>query len=128
MVKVGAWWSIDFGNLFEVSFDGGIRGGTVLHGIAEGKAREGGIVSCFDGCKPGGWDWVTCGGMVKVDKSTDAGKLIRIVGLRGSRSGGGAWEKVQLWREGCGGKDEYKGLEQVWPVCPCPTQYPWDPQ
>jgi hypothetical protein len=31
------------GRLFEVAFDGGIRGGTVFHCIAEGKAGEGGI-------------------------------------------------------------------------------------
>ncbi len=39
--------------LFEMAFDGGIRGVTVFHCIAEGKAREGGIVYCFDGYKPG---------------------------------------------------------------------------
>ncbi len=35
-------------HLFEAVFDVGIRGGRVFHWIAEGNAREGGIVSCFD--------------------------------------------------------------------------------
>ena len=53
--------------LLEVALDGGIRGGTVFHCIAEGEAGEGVIVSCFDGYKPGGrtgllpagarWSW-----------------------------------------------------------------------
>ncbi len=45
-------------HLLEVALDGGVRGGTVSHCIAEGEAGEGVVVSCFDGCKPGGRDWV----------------------------------------------------------------------
>ncbi len=60
-------------HLLEMALDGGIRGGAVLHCIAEGEARKGVIVACFDGCKPSGRDWVTSKGMVEMDKSADAG-------------------------------------------------------
>ncbi len=53
--------------LFEVALDGGIREGTVFNCIAEGEAGEGVIVSCFDGCKPGGRDWITSKGVVETD-------------------------------------------------------------
>ncbi len=85
--------------LFEVAFDGGIRGRTVFHCIEEGKAKVGAIVSCFDGCKPGGRDWVTGKGVVELDKSTDAGEVTRIGGLR--RCHGGGHEK----RHSCGGRE-----------------------
>ncbi len=38
--------------LIEVALDGGVRGGAVLHCIAEGEAWKGVVVACFDGCKP----------------------------------------------------------------------------
>jgi hypothetical protein len=60
----------------------------VFHCIAEGEAREGVIISCFDGCKPGGRDCVTGRGVVEMDKSADAGEVICIGGLRGCRGGG----------------------------------------
>ncbi len=69
--------------LLEVALDSGLRGGAVLHCVAEGEARKGVIVACFDGCKPGGRDWVTGGGMVETDKSTDAGEVIHISVLEG---------------------------------------------
>jgi hypothetical protein len=72
--------------LLEVAFDGGIGGGTVLHCIAEGEAREGRVVSCLDGSKPGGWDWIAGGGMVEADKCIDAGEVVGIVGLMGHHS------------------------------------------
>ncbi len=84
--------------LFEVDFDSGIRIGTVFHCIAKGKAGGGGIVSCFDGCKPGGWDWGSGGGVVELDKSADAGEVVCVGGLRGCRGGGK-----------CGGWGEHKG-------------------
>ncbi len=112
MVEVGAWRSIDCDVLFEVSFDVGIRGGAVLHGIVEGKAREGGIVSCFDGCKPGGWDWVTGEGMVESNKSADAGELIHIVGLRGSCSGGGVGRRCNCGRRDVVGKMSKRGCSR----------------
>jgi hypothetical protein len=74
--------------LLEVALDGGIRGGTVFHCIAEGEAGEGVIVSCFDGCKPGERDWVTGRGVVELDKNTDAGEVICIGGLRECSGGG----------------------------------------
>jgi len=68
--------------LLEVAFDGGIGGGTVLHCIAKGEAREGRVVSCFDGGKPGGRDRIAGGGMVEADKCVDAWEVIGIVGLK----------------------------------------------
>ena len=76
--------------LLEVAFDGGIGEGTVLHCIAKGEAREGRVVSCLDGGKPGGWNWIAGGGMVEVDECIDAGEVVGIVGLMvlmGQRSG-----------------------------------------
>ena len=68
--------------LLEVAFDGGIRGGTVLHCIAKGEAGKGRVVSCFDGGKPGGRDRIAGGGMVEADKCVDAWEVIGIVGLK----------------------------------------------
>ncbi len=70
-------------HLLEVALDGGLRGGAVLHCVAEGEARKGVIVACFDACKPGGRYWVTSGGVVETDKSADAGEVIRIGVLGG---------------------------------------------
>jgi hypothetical protein len=70
-------------HLLEVALDSGVRGGAVLHCIAEGEARKAVIVACFDGCEPGGRDWVTNEGMVETDKSVDAGEVICIGGLGG---------------------------------------------
>ncbi len=50
----------------------------MFHCIAEGEARKGVIV-----CKPGGRDWVTGRGMVKMDKSANAGEVVYIGGLGG---------------------------------------------
>jgi hypothetical protein len=50
--------------LLEVALDGGVRGGAVLHSVAEGEAWKGVVVACFDCCKPGGWDWITGRGVV----------------------------------------------------------------
>ena len=68
--------------LLEVAFDGGIGGGTVLHCIAKGEAREGRVVSCLDGGKPGGRNRIAGGGMVEADKCVDAGEVVGIVGLK----------------------------------------------
>jgi hypothetical protein len=68
-------------HLLEVALDGGIRGGAVLHCVAEGGARKGVIVACFDGCKTVGKDWVTNGGMVETDESADTGEVIHAGGL-----------------------------------------------
>jgi hypothetical protein len=73
--------------LLEVAFDGGIQGGTVFHCIAEGEAREGRVVTCLDGGKPGGWDWIAGGDVVEVDKCIDAGEVVGIVGLMGRHGG-----------------------------------------
>ena len=67
--------------LLEVVFDGGIGGGTVLHCIAKGEAREGRVVSCLDGGKPGGRNWIAGRGMVEADECVDAGEVVGIVGL-----------------------------------------------
>ncbi len=48
----------------------------MLHSIAKGEAWKGLVVACFDSGKPGGWDWVTGGSMVEMDKRADAGKVI----------------------------------------------------
>ncbi len=69
--------------LLEVAFDGGIRGGAVLHSIAKGKAWKGLVVACFDCGKPGGWDWVTGKRVMEMDKIADAGKVICVGSLRG---------------------------------------------
>ncbi len=67
--------------MFEVSFDG-VASEEGQCFIALQRVRQGkGIIPCFNGCKPGGWDWVTCRGMVELDKSTDAGEVIPFVGL-----------------------------------------------
>ncbi len=55
--------------LLEVALDGSIRGGAVLHSVAEGEAWKGLVVACFDCCKPGGWHWVTGGSMVETQES-----------------------------------------------------------
>ena len=73
--------------LLEVAFDGGIGGGTVLHCIAKGEAREGRVVSCLDGGKPGGWDWIVSGDMVEADRGIDAGEVVGIVGMMGHHGG-----------------------------------------
>jgi hypothetical protein len=70
-------------HLLEVAFDGSIRGGAVLQSIAKGEAWKGLVVACLDCGKPGGWDWVTSGSMVEMDKRADAGKVIRAGGLGG---------------------------------------------
>ncbi len=70
-------------HLLEVAFDGSVRGGAVLHGIAKGEAWKGLVVACFDCRKPGGQDWVTGGSVVETDKRADAGKVIRAGGLGG---------------------------------------------
>ncbi len=70
-------------HLLEVALDGSLRGGAVLHSIAEGGARKGHVVACFDYCKPGGQDWATCGSMVEMDKRADAGKIVHTGGLGG---------------------------------------------
>jgi hypothetical protein len=67
--------------------------------IAEGWARESGIVSCFDGSKPSGWDWFTGRGMVEQDKSADAVEVMRIIGLRGCHGGGLERRCSCGWRE-----------------------------
>ncbi len=69
--------------LLEVAFDGGMRGGAVLHCIAKGEAWKGLVVACFDCGKPGGQDWVTGGSVVEMDEKADAGKVIRVGGLGG---------------------------------------------
>jgi hypothetical protein len=70
-------------HLLEVAFDGGIRGGAVLHSIAKGEAWKGLVVTCFDCGKSGGRDWVTGISMVETDKRADTGKVIHIGGLGG---------------------------------------------
>ncbi len=76
----GAWALVQ---LLEMALDGGIRGGAVLHCVAEGEAEKGVVVACIDGCKPGGRDWVFSRGMVEMDKSTDAGEVVHAGGLGG---------------------------------------------
>ncbi len=71
------------GHLLEVALDGSVRGGAVLHSIVEGEAWKGVVVACFDCCKPGGWDWVTCRSVVEMDKRADAGKVVCTGGLGG---------------------------------------------
>jgi hypothetical protein len=73
--------------LLEVAFDGDIGGGTVLHCIAESEPREGRVVSCLDGGKPGEWDWIAGRGMVEADKCIDAGEVVGIIGLMGRHGG-----------------------------------------
>ncbi len=69
--------------LLEVAFDGGVRGGAVIHSIAKGEAWKGLVVACFDCGLPGGWDWVAGKSMVETDKRADAGKVICTGGLGG---------------------------------------------
>jgi hypothetical protein len=66
-----------------VAFDGGVRGGAVLHSIVKGEAWKGLVVACFDCGEPGGRDWVTSRSMVETDKRADAGKVICTGGLGG---------------------------------------------
>jgi hypothetical protein len=70
-------------HLLEVAFDGGIRGGAVLHSVAKGEAWKGLVLACFDCEKPGGWDWVTGGSVVETDERADARKVICIGGMGG---------------------------------------------
>ncbi len=53
----------------------------MLHCIAKGEAREGRVVSCLDGGKPGGGNWIAGGGRVEADECVDAGEVVGIVGL-----------------------------------------------
>ncbi len=69
--------------LLEVVFDGGVRGGTVLHSIAKGEAWKGFVVGCFDCGKPGGRDLVTGRSVVETDKRAGTGKVTCIGGLGG---------------------------------------------
>jgi hypothetical protein len=67
-----------------MALDGDVRGGAVLHCIAEGEAWKGAVVACFDGCKSGGWDWVNTGrSVVETDKRSDTGEVVCAGGLRG---------------------------------------------
>jgi hypothetical protein len=69
--------------LLEVALDDSIRGGAVLHSIAEDEAWKGLVVACFDCCKPGGWAWVNGRSVVEMDRRADAGKVIGAGGLGG---------------------------------------------
>jgi hypothetical protein len=69
--------------LLEIALDGSIRGGAVLHSVAECEAWKGLVVACFDCGESGGRDWVIGRGMVEMDKRADAGKVIRAGGLGG---------------------------------------------
>jgi hypothetical protein len=69
--------------LLEVALNGGVRGGAVFHCIAEGEAWKGAVVAYFDGCKPGGQDWVTGRSVVEMDKRADAGEVVHAGGLGG---------------------------------------------
>ncbi len=53
----------------------------MLHCIAKGEDREGRVVSCLDGGKPGGRNCIAGRCMVKADKCVDAGEVVGIVGL-----------------------------------------------
>ncbi len=75
-------WHVCLSQL-EVALDGSVRGGAVLHSIAEGVAWKGLVVACFDCGEPSGWDWVTGGSVVEMDKRADAGKVICAGGLGG---------------------------------------------
>ena len=86
--------------LLEVAFDGGIGGGTVFHCIAKGEAGEGRVVTCLDGGKPGGWDWIASRGVVEVDKCIDAGESVGIVGLRRHCFGGWGRDSVRVRANG----------------------------
>ncbi len=77
--------------LLEVALDGGIRGGAVLHCIAEGKDWKGVVVTCIDGCEPGGRDWITGRSVVETDKRADAGEVVRAGGLGVEVRGGKGW-------------------------------------
>ncbi len=70
-------------SLLEVALDGSVIGGAVLHSVVDGEAWKGFVVACIDCCKPGGWDWVTGGGMVETDKRADDGKVVHTGGLGG---------------------------------------------
>ncbi len=76
-----------------VAFEGSVRGGAVLHSIAEGEALKGVVTACFDCYKPGGQDWVTSGSVVETDKKADAGKVICTGGLGGR---GERWQGMGL--------------------------------
>ncbi len=88
-------------HLLEVALDGSVRGGAVLHSIAEGEAWKGVEVAYFDCCKPGGWVWDTGRSVVEMDESADAGKVVCAGGL-GGRSG--RWQGMGLNARvgGCG--------------------------
>ncbi len=75
-------WHVCLSQL-EVALDGCIRGGAVLHSIAEGEAWKGLVVACFDCGEPSGRDWGTGRSVVEMDKKADAGKVIRAGGLGG---------------------------------------------
>ncbi len=85
-----------------MALDGGIIGGMVFHCVAEGKAGEYVIISCFDSCKPGGRNWVTGRGVGEMDKSTDAGEIIWIGGLRGCHGRGHGVGGVNIRVRGSG--------------------------
>ncbi len=56
----------------------------MLHCIAVDEACwKGVIIACFDGCKPGGRNWVTGRGMVETNKSADTAKVVHAGGLGG---------------------------------------------
>jgi hypothetical protein len=85
-----------------------LEGGAVFHCIAKYEAREGGTGLCFDCSKPDGWDWVSGGGMVELDKSADDGEVIGIVGLRGCCRGG-----LGI-RCSCGWREVVRKVTQTW--------------
>ncbi len=63
-------------HLLEVALDGGVRGGAVIHCVVEGEAWKGAVIACFNGCEPGGQDWVTGGSVVEMDESADAWEAV----------------------------------------------------
>ena len=73
-------------HLCHVALDGLVTGRTILGGIGIGQSWPRGVVSCFDGCKPGGLDWESCCRVEVLDKGSNAGE---IVGIEGCRDVGG---------------------------------------
>ena len=79
------WWMGALLCLSDVALYSFSADGAVFGHIGICEARPCGIVTCFDGCQPGGFDWNACCGMEVVDKGSNAWEITSIEGSGGQR-------------------------------------------
>ena len=71
-----------------MSLDGCVTVWAILGGIGVGKAMSGGVVAGFDGGEPGRLDGKAGGRVELADEGPDAGEVVGVKGVGGSRVSG----------------------------------------